>query len=274
VRIQHVLLAALLVAGSVACGVERNPGFQAAPAGNTQPASSDEGDSTKKSTGSQNENETEKVAQAPAKPKAVDPRRGGFEIALGEWAVTPEAPAIRPGRVTFLIHNRGTMDHGFEIELEGDSSGSGSGDLFKAESELLAPGESTRMTVDLTMTGIYKIECLVDGHDDMGMEGPLEVAADAPLTKTKPEAATNNALGSVSISNFAFQPEAIQIQAGTEVTWSNDDPAPHTVTSLDDAFDSGTLDPNADFSFKFEKPGTYRYRCNVHPDMEGMVKVR
>lgn len=31
---------------------------------------------------------------------------------LGEWAVTPEAAAIRPGRVTFVIHNRGTMGHG------------------------------------------------------------------------------------------------------------------------------------------------------------------
>ena len=27
-----------------------------------------------------------------------DPREGGFEVALGEWAVTPESEAIRPGR--------------------------------------------------------------------------------------------------------------------------------------------------------------------------------
>ena len=41
--------------------------------------------------------------------------------------MTPEAQAIRPGSVTFVIENHGTMGHGFEIELEGDSSGTGPG---------------------------------------------------------------------------------------------------------------------------------------------------
>src|SRR5688572_10040818 len=49
----------------------------------------------------------------------VDPRDDGLEVALGEWAVTLEAGAIRPGRVTFVVHNRGTIPHGFEIEAEG-----------------------------------------------------------------------------------------------------------------------------------------------------------
>ena len=42
-----------------------------------------------------------------APPRRVDPRAGGLEIALGEWALTPEALVIRPGRVTFVIRNRG-----------------------------------------------------------------------------------------------------------------------------------------------------------------------
>ena len=29
--------------------------------------------------------------------RKTDARDGGFEVALGEWAVTPEAEAIRPG---------------------------------------------------------------------------------------------------------------------------------------------------------------------------------
>ncbi|CAN5505782.1 hypothetical protein BH20ACT23_BH20ACT23_03800 [soil metagenome] len=106
--------------------------------------------------------------------KRIDPKRDEFEIGLGEWAITAEARAIRPGPVTFMIHNRGTVPHGFEIELEGDSSGHGSGDLFKAETELLQPGESTRMRVTLA-PGVHKIECLVEGHDDMGMEDLLDV---------------------------------------------------------------------------------------------------
>ena len=204
----------------------------------------------------------------PAKPKRVDPRKNGFEITLGEWAVTPEAPSLRPGPVEFVIHNRGTVPHGFEIELEGDSSGSGSGDIFKAESELLEPGESTRMRVTL-MPGVHKIECLVDGHDDMGMEGPLDVREDAPFIKERVEGGE----GVVALKDFTFDPAVTSIPVGTEVTWLNEDPAPHTATALDGAFDSDTLDPGATFKFRFEEPGTFPYRCEIHPDMKGTVKV-
>lgn len=225
-----------------------------------------EGDSSTSTSSSTTTAETSK--SNPDEPTRVDPRKGGFEITLGEWAVTPEAPAIRPGPVTFVIRNRGTMAHGFEIELEGDSSGSGSGDLFKAESELLQPGETTRLSVTLS-TGVHKIECLVDGHDDMGMEGPLDVRANAPLVKEKGEQPE----GLVSVSEFAFDPTVVKVDVGTEVEWRNDDPSAHTVTSVDGDFDSGDLDPKESFSFTFKDPGTYPYICNIHPDMEGTVKV-
>lgn len=224
----------------------------------------------KQGGGAGGSSETESGTEAASKPKKVDPRKGGFEITLGEWAVTPEAPAIRPGKVTFVIRNQGTMDHGYEVELEGDSSGSGSGDIFKAESELIGPGETTRMTVVLPNEGVYKIECLVDGHDDMGMEGPLEVRADAPLIKEKAASAD----GEIALSDFSFEPEVTEVSPGTEVTWRNDDPAPHTVTGTGDTFDSGTLDPKDEFSFVFKEPGTYAYRCEIHPEMKGTVKVR
>jgi hypothetical protein len=47
---------------------------------------------------------------------SVDPRVGGVTIALGEWSVVPEAPAIRPGRVTFVVTNRGKVVHAFRIK--------------------------------------------------------------------------------------------------------------------------------------------------------------
>ena len=226
----------------------------------------------KKHEAREKKEQAEPVAQAAPATRKVDPRKGGFKIGLGEWAITAEAPAIRPGRVTFVVHNGGTMAHGFEIELEGDSSGSGSGDLFKAESELLQPGETTRLTLDLQLSGLYKIECLVDGHDDMGMEDFLDVREDAPLMKVRTAPAGESG-DEVSISNFAFGLSTLTVNAGTEVTWVNDDPAPHTVTAAGGSFDSDILDPDKSFSFVFEEPGTYEYQCNVHPEMTGTVKV-
>lgn len=32
-----------------------------------------------------------------ASPAPVDPRAGGFAVAMGEWTLVPEAMAIRPG---------------------------------------------------------------------------------------------------------------------------------------------------------------------------------
>jgi plastocyanin len=204
----------------------------------------------------------------PAETKRVDPRRGGLDIVLGEWAVTPEAAAIRPGRVTFVVHNRGTMAHGFEMELEGDSSGPGSGDLFEAEGEVIRPGETARMTVTL-VPGLYEIECLVDGHDDMGMEGVLEVRPGAPLVRQDEQRRP----GSISIAEFAFDPRSAKVTAGSEVVWTNDDPAEHTVTAVDGSFGSDTLGSGESFSHRFSEPGTYEYRCAIHPEMTGRVQV-
>ena len=56
----------------------------------------------------------------------LDPRADGLAIAMGEWAVTPEAKAIRPGPVTLVITNRGKVTHGFELKGEGASGLGGS----------------------------------------------------------------------------------------------------------------------------------------------------
>jgi uncharacterized cupredoxin-like copper-binding protein len=202
----------------------------------------------------------------------VDPRDGGLDVALGEWALTLEAGAIRPGEVTFIVANRGTIQHGFEIEIEGedDSSGPGSGDDdgLKAETNLLWPGETTELSMNLP-AGLYKVECLVPGHDDLGMDGFLEVREGAPLVRS----GGNRIPDAVSIADFAFDPAELEVATGTEVTWTNDDQAPHTVTADGGAFDSGTLEPGDTFSVAVEGNGPVTYACMIHPEMTGTIVV-
>lgn len=68
-----------------------------------------------------------------------------------------------------------------------------------------------------------------------------------------------------------FAPQTVTISAGTTVTWTNRTSISHTVTSDDGkSFDSGTANPitaGMTFSFKFTKPGTYKYHCALHPEM-------
>ena len=77
----------------------------------------------------------------------------------------------------------------------------------------------------------------------------------------------------VAIADFAFSPPMLTITAGDTVTWTNEDQAVHTATSVTGAFDSGDLAQGASFSFTFTTPGTYAYLCSPHPDMTGQIVV-
>lgn len=78
----------------------------------------------------------------------------------------------------------------------------------------------------------------------------------------------------VVMKDFDFAPMAITVPAGTTVTWKNLDGEPHTVTSADGLFRSPALDQNDTWSFKFVKPGVYKYICSIHPRMMATVTVK
>jgi plastocyanin len=91
----------------------------------------------------------------------------------------------------------------------------------------------------------------------------------------------------VAIRDFYFEPSQLIIEPGTTVQWVNEGTTQHTVlaTSPAGAFLSGTLNPGESFTYTFPQrfprpspdgttittPGTYRYLCEIHPDMKGSV---
>lgn len=78
----------------------------------------------------------------------------------------------------------------------------------------------------------------------------------------------------VTIRDFNFQPMALTVPEGAKVVWINKDEEPHTVVSTDNAFKSKALDTDEQFSFTFDKQGTYEYFCSVHPRMVGKIIVK
>ena len=205
-------------------------------------------------------------AAAPAaKPAAagIDPRTGGFQVSLGEWAIGLEAKAVRPGLVTFVVANRGKLEHGLELErIRGEDEDSED----DYETDDLRPGQTGRITVNLR-PGVYWLECSVSNHDDRGMTIRLEVRADAPLVKP----ATNSA-NNVVIRNFAYSPATVSVKAGTTVKWKNAYAAPHTITA--GSAGSDVLNRNGTYSRKFTRRGTWAYICALHPAMKGKVVVK
>jgi plastocyanin len=78
----------------------------------------------------------------------------------------------------------------------------------------------------------------------------------------------------VMAKDFMFAPVALTVSAGSTVTWTNQDEEPHTVVSESGLFRSAALDTNQSFSLRFDKPGTYRYACSIHPRMVGTIVVQ
>src|SRR5712691_10228598 len=95
------------------------------------------------------------------------------------------------------------------------------------------------------------------------------LAASAPF----PAASARAADIAVKIDNFTFAPQRLVVNAGTTVTWINDDDIPHTVASSTKLFKSNALDTKDKFSFTFTTPGAYEYFCSLHPHMTGAIVV-
>jgi plastocyanin len=89
-------------------------------------------------------------------------------------------------------------------------------------------------------------------------------------TQTAPKAAQH-----IAIKNYAFAPKSLTIPVGSTVTWTNEDTAPHTVTTSSGPakISSANLSKGQSFSYTFTKAGTYQYYCAVHPDMTATITV-
>jgi plastocyanin len=86
------------------------------------------------------------------------------------------------------------------------------------------------------------------------------------------DAALVTGVTEVAAKDNRFTPAAIQVPAGTEVTWKFEDGfVPHDVKA--DGFSSGEPQRKGTFTHTFAQPGTYAYHCTVHDGMTGRLVV-
>jgi plastocyanin len=94
----------------------------------------------------------------------------------------------------------------------------------------------------------------------------------------------------INLSSLMFDPSTTTVKVGTTVTWRNDEPITHTVTSgsfggvdrstglrssqePDGTFNAKLPGKGKTFSFTFTKPGNYTYYCDVHQGMNATITV-
>ena len=126
-----------------------------------------------------------------------------------------------------------------------------------------------------------------------GLAGCSASAVSAPpsIATSAPSIASSAPTGPViNLSSLMFNPSTTTVKVGESVTWRNDEPITHTVTSghfmgidkttglrssqqPDGMFNAKLDGKGKTFSFTFTKPGTYTYYCDIHQGMNATITV-
>ncbi len=90
--------------------------------------------------------------------------------------------------------------------------------------------------------------------------------------------AAEPAATAVTVKGFLFKPSPLEVKAGSEVVWTNQDQILHTVAAgtppqKSGAFGGEMPERGAVYRFTFKDPGTYPYFCERHNSMTGTVIV-
>jgi amicyanin len=120
--------------------------------------------------------------------------------------------------------------------------------------------------IGLCSTGIYQ---LVTGVPVFSL--PSSTTGGSTVNVSLPNGVGNS-------QGLNYSPASVTVAKGGKVTWTNNDPVPHTVTSTSvpagaSSFDSGNMNANATYTVTFTVDGTYQYKCTYHPWMHGTVIV-
>ena len=76
----------------------------------------------------------------------------------------------------------------------------------------------------------------------------------------------------VAAADFRFEPATVVVKEGATVTWTNTGRQIHNVKGP--GFFSRAMDAGERYSRRFEKAGSYRYLCTLHPQqMRATVTV-
>jgi plastocyanin len=162
---------------------------------------------------------------------------------------------------------------------------------WSAGVQLAIPGSPHTLSLQATNTNTATLQGASRGSSQVryGFEFTIPITLSRYFGKHQPPppppAAGPTAAGDTSmaaskasikagIKSLAFQPNRIEITAGTTVTWTNNDPLEHSVTAVDRSFDSGLIKSGGTWRYTFTRPGTYQFYCQPHPFMKGVVIVK
>jgi plastocyanin len=195
--------------------------------------------------------------------QTIDPGREGDKLRFD-----PPRLEVQAGS-TLVVANIGGKPH----TLTADDGSFDTGTITPgAEGGRFA---GTSATLTLPKAGRFPFHCEVH---PAAMKGVLTVTGEgaaagggggAAAASTAPNQA------SVSMQDLKFVQPEVSVAPGGQVTWKNDGKLPHTATFDDVQLNTGTVQPGAEGRLTApDKPGSYSYKCTVHPAaMRGVLVV-
>ncbi|MEA2596309.1 MAG: hypothetical protein QOF01_2778 [Thermomicrobiales bacterium] len=105
------------------------------------------------------------------------------------------------------------------------------------------------------------------GHGSHGGHGGATATPPPPTPTAEPP---TGAVAEIAMVDDRFDPNRLEIAAGTTVTWVNMGGDWHSVAAYDGSFESPKIAPGETFSVRLDAPGVYQYICKHH-GLQGMI---
>jgi plastocyanin len=191
--------------------------------------------------------------------QAVDPGFTGDKLRFD-----PDELTVAAG-TTLLVANVGGKPH----SLTADDGSFDTGIIDPGAEGGRFAGKNASVT--LNQAGTFKFHCEIH---PAAMKGVVTVTGQAAASGPAQASAGPREVD-VGAVDFAFEPKDASVAAGGKVTVTNRGQAPHTMTLDDVQLDTGTIAPGASAELTApDAPGSYSYRCTVHPArMRGVLVV-
>jgi plastocyanin len=115
------------------------------------------------------------------------------------------------------------------------------------------------------------VGCSSGSDNATSAEGQAQAAEKAPFELDADPVETTEV---TAVKSYKFDPQVIEVGAGSEVTWTNEDDFPHNVHFIDGSDETHDLPIGDSVSVSFDAAGDYYYECSLHPQtMRGKVIV-
>ena len=114
-------------------------------------------------------------------------------VSIEEWSIHFKNKSVSPGKITFVVHNRGKYTHAFEIDHDGTKV---------VRSRDIRPGDSQQVTAQL-QPGRYDIYCPIDSHKKYGIDAHVNVTAKGiSVTSAKANSSSSSSYNSGGSYNY------------------------------------------------------------------------